>query len=371
MVQQQDGTGWATLEAKAAFTLGRDAAHRLSLGAHGDRVTLDTRTFTLANWLDPFAAPGQLRSASLGRIRTLALWAQDAISISPAVTLTLGGRYEWWRAYGGINTVLSGAVSAAIRQGERRFAGFSPKAALEWRRDDRLAVRLSFGQAYRTPTVGELYQITITGTLLANPNPGLLPERARSLELAVTRQDAGGLIRISLFNEIIDNALIAQLNPATATSFVQNIDRTRARGAELVLDRRGVLPGIDLSASLTYADAITSRNTVLPAAVGKLLPSVPRWKGTAVLSWRATRQITLTTAARFASRNYANLANDDIVGNTYQGFYKYRVVDARAVFRVTDHLQLAVGVDNLTNARYFLFHPFPQRNLTAQLNWTF
>jgi iron complex outermembrane receptor protein len=217
--------------------------------------------------------------------------------------------------------------------------------------------------------VGELYQTTAVGPLLANPNPELLPERARSLELALTRQDAHGTFRISLFNEVIDNALISQLNAATNTSFVQNVDRTRARGVELALDRRDLLPGLDLSASLTFADAITSKDVAFPAAVGRLLPSVPHWKGNAVLSWRATPRLTLTTAARFTSRNYANLANDDTVGNTYQGFYKYVVVDARATFKLNDHLDIAVGVDNLNNNKYFLFHPFPQRNFTAQVNW--
>ena len=217
--------------------------------------------------------------------------------------------------------------------------------------------------------MGELYQTTAVGTLLTNPNPTLLPERARSLELAFAKQDAHGGLRISLFNEVIDNALISQLNGATNTTFVQNVDRTRAHGVELAVDRHDVLPGLDLSASLTYADAITSKDTVFPAAEGKLLPSVPHWKGNVVLSWRATPQITLTTAARFASRNYANLANDDTVGNTYQGFYKYFVVDARATFKVNDHFDLAVGVDNVNNNKYFLFHPFPQRNFTVQAGW--
>jgi len=368
-IQKQDGTGWVTLDSKVALRLGKGDAHTLSFGAHVDRETLNAQTLTLASWLDSQSAQGQLRSASHGNTRTFALWAQDAVKLTPSLTLTLGARQEWWRAYGGFNTTLSTAVNATIQQPERRFNGFSPKLSLEWQGGRSFAVRLSAGQAYRTPTVGELYQTTAVGTLLVNPNPGLLPERARSLELALTKQDAHGTLRLSLFNEVIDNALISQLNAATSTTFVQNVDRTRARGIELAVDRRDILPGLDLAASLTYADAITSKNTVFPAAVGKLLPSVPHWKGSAVLTWRASPSLSLTTAARFTSRNFANLANDDTVGQTYQGFYKYFVIDMRATFRLNDHLDFAVGVDNLNNNKYFLFHPFPQRNVTAQVNW--
>jgi iron complex outermembrane receptor protein len=370
-IQRQDGTGWATLDARAALRLGEGGsdAHVFSFGGHGDHETLAARTYTLANWRDSGSALGQLRSASLGQTRTLALWAQDAARLATGLTFTLGGRYEGWRAWGGANTTLSTTVNATLVQPERRFGGFSPKASLEWKGGNGFALRLSAGQAFRMPTVGELYQATTIGTLLANPNPGLLPERARSAELALSYEDGQGSLRVSLFNEVIANALISQLNAATNTTYVQNVDRTRARGVELALDRREVLPGVDLSASLTFADAITSKDTVFPAAEGKLLPSVPHWKGSAVLTWRAATRVTLTTAARFASRNYANLANDDTVGNTYQGFYKYFVVDARAVFKVNDHFDFAVGVDNLNNDKYFLFHPFPQRSVTVQADW--
>ena len=222
--------------------------------------------------------------------------------------------------------------------------------------------------------MGELYQATTIGTNLANPNPDLRPERARSAELALEHHDDHGTVRLALFNEVIGNALISQTsiaNPLVTTSYVQNVDRTRARGVELALDRRDVLPRVDLSASVTYADAITSKDTAFPAAVGHLLPSVPRWKANAVVSWRPVDAVTLTTAARYASRNYATLDNSDTVGNTYQGFYKYFVIDARAQFRVNRHFDFAVGVDNLNNARYFLFHPFPQRSVTAELRWKY
>lgn len=364
-IQRQDGTGWMTLDAKAALHLG---AHEVSFGGHGDRYKLAAQTFLASNWLDT-ATQGALSTASRGKTRTLALWAQDAIRITPQWTLTLGARQEWWRAWEGYNLIASGA---SVTQAERKANGFSPKASLAWQPAPQWTARLSFGQAWRFPTVGELYQATTVGTLLANPNPNLRPERARSGELAVEHQDAHGTMRVSLFNEVIDGALISQTNintPGITSSYVQNVDRTRARGVELAIDRRDVLPGFDVAGSVTYADAITSRNSAFPASVGKLLPSVPHWKANAVLTWRPSEKLSLTSAARYASRNYATLDNSDTVGNTYQGFYKYFVIDMRAVFHVNDHFDFALGVDNLNNDRYYLFHPFPQRSFTAQVNW--
>jgi iron complex outermembrane receptor protein len=378
-VQRQDGTGWATLDAKAAWRAPGDA-HVVSFGAHFDRYRIEADRYATPDWTTD--RQGALTQASRGKTRTLAVWAQDAWRFRPDLTLTLGGRYEWWRAYDGFNVSASPAL-APTNQPERRATGFSPKASLEWKPAEHWTAQLSFGQAYRFPTVGELYQAVTTGAILAVPDPTLKPERARSEELAVERHDAHGSVRLSLFNEVVDDALISQSGPlpvppaacgltapAVCTgSYVQNVDRTRARGLELAVDRRDVVPGIDLQASLTYADAQTVKDTAFPAAVGKLLPSVPHWKASAVVTWRPSDAVSLTAAARYASRNYATLDNSDVVGNTYQGFYKYFVIDARALFRVTDHFALAVGVDDLNNDKYFLFHPFPQRSFTVEASW--
>lgn len=366
-IQRQDGTGWVTLDAKGAWRPTGSDDHVISFGAHGDRYVLDTRTYSAADWRDT-GTQGAVTALSRGRTRTLAVWGQDQLKLGGDLVLTLGARQEWWRAWGGRNVTGAGAVD----QPERRAAAFSPKASLAWRPDRRWSVRASFGQAWRFPTVGELYQVAMVGAQLANPNPGLRPERARTVELAVGYEDGDGAVRLSLFNEVIDDALISQTNianPLVSTAYVQNVDRTRARGVELAVERRDVLPRLDLQGSVTYADARTVANAAFPGAVGKLLPSVSHWKLTAVATWRPTERWTVTAAARYAGRNYATLDNSDIVGNTYQGFYKYFVADARVTFQATDRLTLGAGIDNLTNAKYFLFHPFPQRSFAADVKW--
>jgi iron complex outermembrane receptor protein len=366
-VQRQDGTGWVTLDAKGAWRPRGDGDHVVSFGGHADRYVLDTRTYTETDWVDT-ETQGALSALSQGRTRTLALWAQDQRRLGEGFVLTLGARQEWWRAWGGISQTAAGTIV----QPERRASRFSPKVSLEWQAGANWSARLSFGQAWRFPTVGELYQATTVGNQLANPNPNLRPERARTVELAIRYKDEKGEVGVSLFNEIVDDALISQTNittPSITSAYVQNVDRTRARGVELTAERHDVLPRLDLQASLTYVDARTMADAGFPAAVGKLLPSVPHWKASTVVTWRPDDRWTLSAAARYASRNYATLDNSDTVGNTYQGFYKYFVADLRATYRASEHLTFGAGIDNVTNTKYFLFHPFPQRAFTADLKW--
>ncbi|MFA6124165.1 MAG: TonB-dependent receptor [Sphingomonas sp.] len=366
------GTGWKTLDAKGAWRSDAAATHTVSFGAHADWYELDSNRYNTTDWVN--GSKGTLNLQGSGKTRTYAVWAQDAWRILSPLTLTLGGRYEWWRAYGGVNFSQS-PVIGPVNQPVLTSAKFSPKAALAYAIDDHLTARLSFGQAWRFPTVGELYQI-VTTPVPSVPNPSLRPERARSLELALEQHDSHGTVRLSLFNEVVKNALISQTGPlpvipAAEGTYVQNVDETRARGVELYITRKNIVPRIDVSGSVTYADAITTKDAIFPNAIGKLLPSVPHWKATAVATWRPVDAVALTAAARYASRNYGALNNNDIVGNTYQGFYKYFVVDLRAQFRVAKHLEFGFGIDNVNNDKYFLFHPFPQRSFAADVKLTF
>ena len=42
-------------------------------------------------------------------------------------------------------------------------------------------------------------------------------------------------------------------------------------------------------------------------------------------------------------------------------------MDARMHYKLDQRTSLAVGIDNLNNRKYFLFHPMMQRTLMAEL----
>ncbi|HWI86721.1 MAG TPA: TonB-dependent receptor [Sphingomonas sp.] len=361
-ITRLDGTGWETFDAKAAWHAG---AHLVSFGAHWDRFTLDSDRYATDDWRH--GGEGARNLASHGRTRTGALWLQDAWTLAAPLTLTIGGRYEDWRAYDGFN--FSAAPALSVRQPLLSASRFSPKASLAWTPGASWKVTASFGRAWRFPTVGELYQVVTTGPTLSVPDPNLRPERATSEELAINR----GGIRLSLFNEVIDDALLSQTAPVNGgtilASYVQNVDRVRTRGIELAFDRHDLLPRLDLSGSVTLVDPKILADAAFPIAIGKRPPQVPRRKATLVATYRPSGIVSLTAAARYSSRSFGTIDNSDIVTHTWQGFEDYLVADVRAVVKLTGNWSLAAGVDNFTNRKYYLFHPFPQRTFVAEANW--
>jgi iron complex outermembrane receptor protein len=367
-----DDTGWYTLDAKGTWRPA-GSPHIVTFGAHEDGFKLNNPRYALTDWINGSA--GATVSFSRGRTETQALWLQDVWSITPQLKATLGGRYEHWRAYDGLNFSATPPLNAS-QPGLKKDA-FSPKASLSYAPSADWIFKGSVGVAYRFPTVTELYQAITTGAILSVPNPNLKPERAFSSELSAERLWTGGSLRVSVFDERIRNTLLSQTAPllpgsTSLFSFVQNIDRTHATGVEIVADQKDAfVPGLELSGWVTYVDAKIDRDAAFPAAVGKDLPQLPHLRGSIVATYAATPKLDLTLAARYSDRSFGTIDNSDHYANTYQGFGGYFVADAHARYQVTPHLVAGLGVDNLGGRSYFLFHPFPQRTFIADLKYSF
>ena len=166
------------------------------------------------------------------------------------------------------------------------------------------------------PTVTELYQAITTGTVLTVPNPNLKPERANSYELAAEHRTDKGLVRLSLFEEDMRNALLSQSAPLlpgspTLFSFVQNVDRTRTRGLEFVVDQYDAfIPGLELSGSLTAVDARITADTAFAAAVNKFIPQVPKLRANVLATYRIDAWA-FTLGARYSDRSFGTIDNSD------------------------------------------------------------
>jgi iron complex outermembrane receptor protein len=225
------------------------------------------------------------------------------------------------------------------------------------------------------PTVTELYQAITTGTTLTVPNPNLKPERASSYELAAERLTGTGRLRLSLFEEDITSALLSQSAPLvpgsnTLFNFVQNVDRTQVRGVEFIVDQYDVfIPGLELMASVTAADARIRQDNAFAAAIGKFLPGVPKLKANAAATYRPDDDWSFTLGARYADRSFGTIDNSDAISQTHQGFAGYFVLDTRMRFRLDENWNVSLGVDNLNNDKYFLFHPFPQRTVLLEIHY--
>jgi iron complex outermembrane receptor protein len=369
------GTGWNTLGLKGTWRpFGAKGAHIVDFGVQQDSYRLEYVTHTAADWLA--GAPATVASDVGGRTRLRSVWAQDAWAFAPAWKTVLGGRFEHWQAYQGRTRIPGANPPVDTDWPSRSENHFSPKAALSWQWDRDTVLKASAGRAVRMPTVQELYGATSTANARFINDPNLRPERSWTFELSGERPYGNVLTRLTFFAERTRDALYSQttLDPVANVnvSRVQNVGRIDTKGLELVASGSDVFTeGLDLQGSATYAHSVIKENAGFVATpgdtIGKRQPNIPRWRATALASYRWNPQLTTTIGARYSGRQFRTLNNADVNGFTYQGVSKFLVVDLRAHYRVNRTTSVAFGIDNVNNDKYWNFHPYPQRSYVAEL----
>jgi iron complex outermembrane receptor protein len=396
-ITRNDGTNWQNADAKGIWRpSGIDGAHAVSFGIHGDRYRFENPVFASSVWYaTPPTGTGQLYSLGVGETRTGALWLQDAWKIVPNLKLTLGGRLESWRALDGFNvntaTNAAGGITATVPtiQPGLNATNFSPKASLSYDPNKDWNITANFGEAYRYPTVTELYQNVAVGTNIVLANPLLAPEHDFTGELNVERRWSDGRVRLTLFKERTNNAIISQTNlvttatgAQTTATTVSNVDAIRMQGVELSAEKNNVLiDGLQLFGSVTYVDSrilsdpnwagtgpLTGKPTTV---VGKRVPFVPDWRAKFGVTYRPNESWAYTVAARYSGKQYSTLDNTDIIPHVFGAFDNFFVVDMKVHYNATRNFSFDFGIDNLFNEQYILFHPFPGRTFVLAGKYTF
>ncbi|HEY4081623.1 MAG TPA: TonB-dependent receptor [Burkholderiaceae bacterium] len=366
------GTGWNTLSLRGTWR--PTAEHVLDFGAQQDSYALRYRTSNIAaNYLVDGA--GTLVNNVQGDTRLQSVYAQDAWSIAERWKAVLGLRAEHWTATDGRTDF---SATAPQVYPSRKVNDLSPKAALSWQFLPDTVLKASIGRAVRMPTVSELYGATSTTNSKYINDPNLKPEKSWTGELSAESSFGPVSSRLTFFAEDTRDSLYSQTTfDAGANqniSRVQNVDHIATTGLEATLSSRDwLLKGLDLSGSVTYADSKIKSNAGFVATpgdtVGKWQPNIPRWRATAVASYRFDEHWTATLAGRYSGTQYRTLNNADVNGFTYQGVSKYATLDMRVLYRFNRQWSAAVGVDNLNNYQFWNFHPYPQRSYSAELKF--
>ena len=366
-ITRLDGSGWTTLAAKAA-------ADGWEGGLQQERYAWHQRVDNATDWLNegtlaPFTAFN-------GETTLTGAFVQRVLDLRADLRAVLGLRHETWTARDGNKTSSDGKT---VAYADRRETAFSPKAALGWAASDTLDLRVSVGRAVRWPTVGELFQggLSSTGAYVENDpvtNPDLKAERSWTRELSALWHAEAGELRATLFHENTRDALYSQSTVIGGknVSSVQNIGRIETLGLE-VAGSGDIGKTWRWQANTTFADSTIKENAGFVAmagdTIGKQQPRVPRWRASALVSYAVTPSLDASLGARYGSRQYGNLNNADFNGMAYQGFSRYFTADVKLAWRIDRHWSASLGVDNLNNAAYWNFHPYPGRTVLANVRF--
>lgn len=371
---EQGPTSWWTGD----FSLEHKTGSReLALGVTANAYRTDQTRHNLASWQSE--AGKTLATRTFGKTRQLSAWA-EARFLLDRLTVTAGARYDNWRAYGG-GLVRQGTGALAGQLVANRYVprvddSVDPSLSFEYRLSDGTQLQLSLAMATRYPTVGELFQGSLNGDGTFNPNsfdPNLKPERSKDANLLIGHDFGEIKLTGSAFWQQVDDTIFSFSGfnqNGILTSNFKNIDRTRQFGFEAIVETRNwPLAGMDIDFNAAWTDSRTLRNPSAPAAEGAQFPRIPRWRINADLRYAITERLSGSLGMRYASRpntDLFGLQRGDTFGFTSELF----ALDARITWHAGEHFRVSAGIDNLTNDRAWVFHPYPQRTFLVEAGWT-
>jgi outer membrane receptor protein involved in Fe transport len=252
----------------------------------------------------------QVSSVGSGRQRTLGLFVEDIVMLTPALSVTTGIRFDDWP----------------------NDSAWSPRLALLYRASDRISLTASAYRAFRAPTLNELYRDFRVGNILTLANDSLTAERLTAFEAGARARN----IRLTLFwmemDDVISNVTIST-SPALVTRQRRNVAQSRTRGAEIEAEWL-LATRLRASAGYLFSDSAVSS--------GKRLPQVPRHQATAQLTY--TSHMTAGLQARWSGMQFDDDLNELRLGS-------YVVLDLFAAHPIASGVSITLAAENIFDRR--------------------
>jgi iron complex outermembrane receptor protein len=267
-----------------------------------------------------------------------------------------------------------GSFNRVLAYPERRLRGSSPKASLAWRADADLLFKASLGRGVRFPNVEELYNGTFTATAQTQSDPNLKAERSDALELSAEKDWELQRLRVSVFHDDVRDAILRQSDNTVTPSVtrVSNVDRVKTSGLEVVWQTQDWLArGVSLDANAAFANSKVAANAADPASVGKHWLRVPKVRANLLAAYRPDSRWMGSIGIRHSGRAYNDTYNLDIHPDVYGGVSSFTFVDLRGSCRISPKVELALGIDNVSDRRGYQAHPYPGRTVFTELRGSY
>lgn len=205
--------------------------------------------------------------------------------------------------------------------------------------------------------IGEFRLHAAYGTGIANPtfydqfgfypgyfvgNPGLTPERSRSVEAGIGWARVGHSVDITLFDANLTNEIVGTFDPATFLAGVANATgRSKRRGVE-VSGRAALADGLTLNISYTWLDADQQQ-----VAGGARVREVrrPRHSGSIALAYTSQRFDLSAAAAITGARGDTDFARFVPVV-----LPAYTLVTVAGAWHITRRADLTLRIENALDA---------------------
>ena len=287
-----------------------------------------------------------LKRVAGGTQRSAGIFLQDIVSVTRKLQLTMSARLDHWKNYAAHNLetdAVTGLPTTNNRpnlQDKKNTVG-SPHVGLLYHLSDSVSIWGAVSSAFRAPTLNELYRAFSVGAVRTLANENLGPERLFGGEAGVNVAVARNVTwRTTWFDNRVKNPVSNVTLPSPAnTRQRQNLGKTAISGLQSDFEYR-LRTYWRLTGAYLYDMARVKEFSADPTLIGRLLPQVPKHRGSAQLVFSHPRYLTAAVAAQFSSRQF----EDDQNLLRLPG---YGVVDVNFNRAISRNVDAFFGIQNL------------------------
>jgi len=273
-----------------------------------------------------------------------AVYAFDTVTITDALLLNLGLRYDWYDTHA--TTVGSTTLS-------RKDDFFNWQAGLVFKPVANGSLYVSYAKS-STPPGSDLGEGAGAGLSPGRGESAFLPEdlkaeETNSYEIGTKWEffDSALALNLALFRTDTSNARITGAN--NLPEFVGN---RRIDGVEVGFNGRP-LPFWSIFGGYTYMDSEVRNAGVGNVNNGKPFPNTPKHSFTAWTTFDIADRFQIGGGAVYNSKQYGGFGAVAGLGTAERSIPSYWRFDATAAVDLTENVALRVNVQNLTDKRYY------------------
>ncbi len=339
-------------------------SHILTLGISYRMDESDTNDYDIPFYRS-YSGRGPSTFYSGGNSRTWAVFTQDEWRVINPLTLYIGLRYDSWKVYDGA----SGVPGAETRYASNRESKFSPKVAAVWKARANTTLKASIGQAFRPPTLYELYRTWQSWGRTYQSNPDLKPETVWAYEIGIDQFFFDKKTRLSLTGYRNDIEELIYYRTVGSTKIRTNAGKARTYGLEFETSQR-VTDWLSLWGNLTFTDTTITENPTDPASVDKRITGIPK------TAWNVGLETQYKWfKGNFVGRYFSKIYNDTDNRDTEEGVYgTYEpafFLDAKLTVKPFKWIEASLSVDNILDDEYYEYYKSYGRTFFAELTWLY
>jgi hemoglobin/transferrin/lactoferrin receptor protein len=312
--------------------------------------------------------------------QSAALFVQDEVEVSTALSLVLGLRYNQFRLDADSRDASAGSVTVHSRP-----KALTGSAYAQYRLTPHVSVVGGAAQGFRAPNVDDS---TIFGSSSAGfevPAPGLAPERSLNVEGGIRVQHPAVIGDVRYFESWFDGLIQRQLATFRDLPFMDlNGNGVRDPKEESVYQRQNLgsalIRGVEAQAQGPIARGWEWRANLgwcygEDSVAGDPLRRIPPLKGVVAVRWSSRRGAWVEGYSILAGRQ-DRLAPGDLTDPRISrtGTPAFATVNLRGGLEVTRRVRVTLGAENLLDASYRLHGSgidAPGRTLVVGAEWRF